>query len=90
MKIFVRHIIVILVLLFSMSYTSYGQSPCEPGFVQCRGRTECIPARNCGVGPPPPGLVVPIDTNIGLLLAAGFGLGIYFLVSSGKKKEADS
>ncbi len=62
-----------------MSFNSYGESgPCNPGFVQCRGSTDCIPARECGVGPPPPGLVVPIDSNLYLLLAAGLGLGIYF------------
>jgi len=36
-------------------------------------------------GPPPPGLVVPLDTNIFILFAAGLGLGIYFLTASGKK-----
>ena len=94
MKIFVRHIIVALVLLLSMSYYSYGQgnkgsheSPCDPGWVRCRGASVCIPARQCGVGPPPPGLVVPIDTNLGFLLAAGLGLGIYFLVSAGKNEQ---
>ena len=69
-----------------MSY-SYGQ-PCEPGFVKCRGSDTCIKASLCGVGPPPPGLVVPIDSKISLLIAAGLGLGIYFLVSSGKKEVA--
>ena len=71
-----------------MSY-SYGQDPCNPGYVRCRGSDTCIPARNCGVGPPPPGLVVPIDSEISLLIAAGLGLGIFFLVSSGKKEVTD-
>ncbi|MFN4761980.1 hypothetical protein ACKGJN_02550 [Gillisia sp. Q332] len=35
-------------------------------------------------GPPPPGLVVPIDTNIYILLIAGIFLGIYFLLLSPK------
>ena len=88
MKIFVRHIIVALVLLFSMSYPSYGQgNPCPPGQIYCRGVETCIAARLCGVGPPPPGLVVPIDHNLGFLLAAGLGLGIYFLVSAGKNEQ---
>lgn len=69
-----------------MSFSSYGmQTPCEPGFVNCRGGTDCIPARQCGVGPPPPGLVVPIDDHLSLLIAAGLSLGIYFFASSGKK-----
>lgn len=89
MKIYLRHIIFILVLLFSMSNPSYAQEPCEPGYVRCRGNANCIPARQCGVGPPPPGLVVPIDTNLGFLLAAGLGLGIYFLVSAGKKEQLE-
>jgi hypothetical protein len=29
--------------------------------------------------PPPPGLVVPIDSNISLLTAAGLLLGVYYL-----------
>ena len=33
-------------------------------------------------GPPPPGLVVPIDTNSSILLIAGIFLGIYFLLLS--------
>lgn len=80
-----KRIFLLILIFFSVSY-GYGQrGPCEPGFVQCRGGAECIPARQCGVGPPPPGLVVPIDSNISLLIAAGLGLGIFFLVSSGKK-----
>ncbi len=35
-------------------------------------------------GPPPPGLVVPIDTNRSILLIAGIFLGIYFLLLSRK------
>lgn len=35
--------------------------------------------QDSGPGPPPPGLVVPIDTNISLLAAAGVLLGVYFL-----------
>ena len=70
-----------------MSY-SYGQR-CDPGYVHCRGAAECTPARECGVGPPPPGLVVPIDSKISLLIAAGLGLGIFFLVSSRKKELPD-
>jgi len=47
------------------------------------------PQMNSGPGgPPPPGLVVPLDTNIFILFAAGLGLGIYFLKASGKKSTS--
>ena len=82
-----KRIFLLIIIFFSESY-SYGQNPCPPGQVQCRGATNCVPARTCGVGPPPPGLVVPIDSKISLLIAAGLGLGIFFLVSSGKKEVA--
>jgi len=39
-------------------------------------------------GPPPPGLVVPLDTNIIILFAAGLGLGVYFLTASGKNSTS--
>lgn len=69
-----------------MSFSTYGiEEPCQPGFVRCRNSTTCIPARQCGVGPPPPGLVVPIDNHLSLLIAAGLSLGIYFFASAGKK-----
>jgi hypothetical protein len=89
MKKLVRHIIVVLVLLFSMSYPAYGQgNAIHVRLERCNVVGACrIPARECGVGPPPPGLVVPIDTNMGLLLVAGLGLGIYFLISAGKKEQ---
>lgn len=80
-----KRIVIFIAILFSVSYSYSLTGPCEPGYVQCRGSTECIKASLCGVGPPPPGLVVPIDSEISLLIAAGIGLGIFFLVSSGKK-----
>ena len=44
------------------------------------------PQMNAGPGgPPPPGLVVPIDTNSPVLLISGLLLGIYFLHLSRKK-----
>ena len=86
---YMKRIFLLILIFFSVSY-SYGQrGPCEPGFVQCRGSSTCIPARQCGVGPPPPGLVVPIDSKISLLIAAGLGLGIFFLVSSRKNELPD-
>jgi len=39
-------------------------------------------------GPPPPGLVVPLDTNIIFLMVAGLGLGVYFITASGKKSTS--
>jgi hypothetical protein len=47
------------------------------------------PQMNSGPGGPPPhGLILPLDTNIFFLIAAGLGLGIYFLVASGKKSAS--
>lgn len=43
------------------------------------------PQMNSTPGPPPPGLELPLDTNIFFLLVAGIGLGIYFLTATGKK-----
>ena len=83
-----KRIFLLIFIFFSVSY-SYGDNPCPPGEVHCRGSAACTPARDCGVGPPPPGLVVPIDSKISLLIAAGLGLGIFFLVSSGKKELPD-
>ncbi len=80
-----KRILFLFALLFSMSFSSYGLQRCDPGFVRCRGGADCIPARDCGVGPPPPGLVVPIDNHLSLLIAAGLSLGIYFFASAGKK-----
>ena len=39
-------------------------------------------------GPPPPGLIVPLDTNKIFLLVAGICLGTYFLTASGKKSTS--
>lgn len=80
-----KRIILLIAIFLSVSY-SYGQGRCtESGYAPCGPNHECIPRNQCGGrNPPPPGLVVPIDTNTGLLLFAGLGLGIYFLVSSGK------
>ncbi len=69
----------VFVMLFSFGVSSYAsvQSCDAPGFQFCRG--GCRPAAECNRNnPPPPGLVVPIDSNFHLLLAAGLGLGIYF------------
>lgn len=88
MKLDLRHTISVIVLLFSMSFFSYGQGRCtESGYAPCGPNHECVPRNQCrgGPNPPPPGLVVPIDSNISLLIIAGLGLGIYFFVSSGRK-----
>ena len=64
-------------LLFSSNY-SMAQSDLPPPEIMAMNTP-----------PPPPGLVVPIDSNISLLIAAGLGLGIFFLVSSRKKELTD-
>lgn len=75
-----------------MTFTGYGQArPCPPGEVPCGTDHSCLPRAECGgQTPPPPGLVVPIDTNIYFLIAAGLGLGIYFFVSEGRKSSSAS
>lgn len=82
MKIKLRHIITLIVLFFVMSYASYGQAGAcsDPDYEPCGPNHQCVPRSQCGgPNPPPPGLVVPIDSNISFLLIAGLGLGIYFL-----------
>jgi len=62
-----------------------GNSGCGPGLLCCNGK--CVAANTCAPGnPPPPGLVVPIDSKTSLLLLTGIGLGIFYFVN-GRKKE---
>ncbi|MFO8147899.1 MAG: hypothetical protein R6U03_10970 [Gillisia sp.] len=72
-----KRIVVLIVILFSFSSYVPAQECDTPGFQYCNG--GCNPAATCNrKNPPPPGLVVPIDTSIQFLLIAGLGLGIYF------------
>tara|TARA_R100000935_G_C2801864_1_gene150856 strand:- start:718 stop:1005 length:288 start_codon:yes stop_codon:yes gene_type:complete len=95
MKLFVRNLLLSLLFMFFINFNGYAQDPCAPGGAnscpsgqRCCGGT-CKASKDCAPGnPPPPGLVVPIDTNISLLLAAGLGLGMFYLISSGKKGKA--
>lgn len=41
-------------------------------------------------GPPPPGLVVPIDTDVYILLIAGLFLGSYFLLLTRRKSPSQN
>jgi hypothetical protein len=80
-----------IVLFIAILFSSYALAQeCETnGFKYCNG--GCYPAADCNrKNPPPPGLVLPIDSNIYFLLAAGLGLGIYFLGFKGKKLLASS
>jgi len=84
-----RIILFIAILLSFSSYALTQQDPCDPGKKRCNGVGDCVHASQCAPGqPPPPGLVLPIDSNIYFLLAAGLGLGIYFLGFTGKKFPA--
>jgi len=85
-----KRIILLIALFFSVAMAGYAQNtPCNPGEVNCRNK-GCIPREQCPGPPPPPGLVVPIDSNVGLLLIAGLGLGIYFLVSRGRDLKSSN
>jgi len=87
MKLIGSNIILFIAILFSFSSYALAQNPCDPGERFCDG--ACRPAKDCAPGnPPPPGLVLPIDSNIYFLFAAGLGLGIYFLTASGKKSTS--
>jgi len=78
-----------IAILLSFGVSSYAKNdkPCEPGYKPCGLEGKCVAAKYCN-NPPPPGLVLPIDSNIYFLLAAGLGLGIYFLGFTGKKFPA--
>lgn len=95
MQIQLRKILLFLVFVFFISFAGWGQngsfysgpgnSGCGPGLLCCNGK--CVSANTCAPGnPPPPGLVVAIDSNISLLLP-GIGLGVYFIVSSRRKEN---
>jgi len=82
-----KRIILFIAILFSFSSYAIAQNgngnPCDPGERFCDGK--CQLAKDCKGNPPPPGLVLPIDSNIYFLLAAGLGLGVYFLRFADKK-----
>lgn len=46
---------------------------------------EPMASTEVGPGPPPPGLVVPIDSGIPILLISGLLLGIYFVLTCRRK-----
>ncbi len=80
MKIIAPNIILLLVFTLMMSTLTLAQNNKLPE-PQMNSELD-------GPGPPPPGLVVPLDTNIFILLASGLALGIYFLTASGKKSTS--
>jgi hypothetical protein len=82
-----KRIVLFFAILFSFSPYALAQTCTTQGFKFCNG--GCYPAADCNrKNPPPPGLVLPIDSNIYFLLVAGLGLGIYFLGFAGKKFPA--
>jgi hypothetical protein len=84
-----KRIVLFIAILFSFGLSSYAKNPCDSGYKPCGDYGVCTLARDCkGTNPPPPGNVLPIDSNIYFLLAAGLGLGIYFLGFAVKKLPA--
>jgi hypothetical protein len=82
MKIISNIILIFLILVSLRGYTQPPE-PCPEGQRRCGG--VCKIPRECRPGvPPPPGL--PINSNLPLLIAAGLGLGIYFLTENKLKK----
>ena len=75
-----------------MGFSGLGQNPCPPGEVPCGPDHKCRARKDCigGPNPPPPGLVVPIDNHLSLLIAAGISLGVYFFFSTGRKSTSAS
>jgi hypothetical protein len=73
MKKHIRYKIISSVIMILLSMTIVAQSQShrlpEPQKISESGSGE----------PPPPGLILPIDKNLGALATAGFALGIYFL-----------
>jgi len=82
-----KRIVLFIAILFSFGLSSYA-GPCDPGSAICKDG-KCHTQAYCNSkNPPPPGLVLPIDSNIYFLLVAGLGLGIYFLGFANKKSPA--
>ena len=86
MKLYFKGVLFILFLLL-LSFEGFAQ-PCPPGQAPCGRDNTCKDVSQCRGGPPPPGLVVPIDSHISYLFISGLGLGIYFMVANRKKKAA--
>lgn len=78
-----RHIFFILVFTLGLTMVSYSQSkePPTPGAKRHIGGPPCDPGNNgngTGSGvPPPPGLCLPIDDYVYLLMAVGVMYGCY-------------
>src|SRR5690606_4303541 len=91
MEISVRNLFLSILFIFFWNHSSFTQcsnsSECGPGYICCGG--SCKQAGTCAPGnPPPPGLVVPIDSHISFLLFSGLGLGVFFYFSQRKKESA--
>ncbi|SDR90882.1 hypothetical protein [Christiangramia echinicola] len=79
----VRCIFLILTLYLGVTVTTYAQSPPEPNKQQsdrrgppCDKFDDDGPGQGQGV-PPPPGLCLPIDDYVYLLMAVGVMYGCY-------------
>ena len=80
-------ILLILTLFLGVTFTSYAQKgPPEPNKQSARRGPPCDPGNGNGGGngggngvPPPPGLCLPIDDYVYILMAVGVMYGCYKL-----------
>lgn len=54
--------------------------------INCFSQSHELPEPQMSAVPPPPGLVVPIDSNMSFLTTAGILLGIYVLKPKNNKE----
>lgn len=79
----IRCIFLIMALMLGVTVNTYAQSPPEPTKQQSDRRgPPCDPGNDGGNGqgvPPPPGLCLPIDDYVYILMAVGVMYGCYKL-----------
>ncbi|MCP9199241.1 hypothetical protein MKO06_04935 [Gramella sp. GC03-9] len=77
----VRHIFLVIIFSFGISIAGFSQdkeNPPQPGTKSHDG-PPCDPGTGGGGTPPPPGLCLPIDDYVYLLMAVGVMYGCFKL-----------